>query len=202
MKKHLLLTTTLLLIASLGLAQLPKIKAETNGEKYKNWGKKPVESTDGPTDMWTMPGQMCDGPSSESVKASTTLSPQGKFKYLAKYVCDDDPTTAWVEGNPDCGIGEFLEFKDWYIMNNTITILNGYQFSKAVWESNSRVKSFKVSLNGKDICVLELADVMGAQTFVMPEKWQSGNFKFTILEVYQGTKYKDTAISGIFTCGG
>ena len=202
MKKHLLSTTVLIFIASLSVAQLPKIKAKTDGEKYKNWGKKPVESPDGPTDMWTMPSQMCEGPISESIKASTTLSPQGKFKYLANFVCDDDPTTAWVEGNTDYGIGEFLEIKDWNIMNNSITILNGYQFSKAVWEANSRVKSFKVSLNGKDICVLELADVMGAQTFAIPEKWQNGNFKFTILEVYQGAKYKDTAISGIFTCGG
>ena len=36
-----------------------------------------------------------------------------EFKYFAKNVCDDDPTTAWVEGNADYGVGEFLEFTEY-----------------------------------------------------------------------------------------
>ena len=219
--------------------QLPFIKANASGEKYVNWSTSPVESQDGPTDMWTMPSQMCEGPSTVDVKASTTLAPQGKYKYSAQNICDDDPTTAWVEGNLDYGIGEYLEINNWSVMGNgEISILNGYQSSKSSWENNSRVKKFKVSLNGKDFFILELADVMGAQRVLLPTNLLNkmrgeekivhsnaevpegvssindgngnisftigggGKLRFTIIEVYPGLKYKDTAISGIFSCGG
>jgi hypothetical protein len=84
--------------------------------------------------------------------------------------------------------------------DGTISILNGYQSSKASWENNSRVKKIKITVNGKDYCTLELSDVMGIQSFVLPNK--SGTIRFTIMEVYPGLKWKDTAISGIFSCGG
>ena len=189
-------------------AQLPAIKAKMSSTKYKDWGKKPLEGDMGPADPWTWTHNMCYGPMDENVKASTTLAPQGKFKYLAKYVCDDDPTTAWVEGNADYGVGEFIEFKDWMPMGNgEISILNGYQASRASWENNSRVKKFKISINGKDAYILDLGDVMGVQTFNLPANVAKVfgdviNVRFTILETYPGLKWKDTAISGIFSCGG
>ncbi|SHG22817.1 hypothetical protein SAMN05444372_103265 [Flavobacterium micromati] len=194
-----------ILFSSFSYGQLPVINAKINGKKLVSWGLRPVESNDGPAEQWTMPNQMCEGPERGNVKASTTLSSQGKSKYLASYVCDDDPTTAWVESSSDYGIGEFLEINNWQILGGNVrelSILNGYQSSKTAWQNNSRVKKFKVSLNGKDICILDLADVMGVQTFKLPAKWARGNFRFTIVEVYKGDKYKDTAISGMFSCGG
>lgn len=147
------------------------------------------------------------------LKASSTLAPQGKKGYSASKVCDDDPTTAWVEGKEDYGIGEYLEMEGWKPMSDgEISILNGYQASKSVWENNSRVKKMKVSVGGKEICIIELADVMGVQKFKIPGLVTSTNtghkynmdgpIRFTITEVYPGIKYKDTAISGIFSCGG
>jgi len=219
-------------------SNLSIIKAKLPVNKYKDWGKKPIEDM-GPADPWCWTHGMCYGPEEDNINASTTLAPQGKFKYLAKYVCDDDPTTAWVEGNADYGIGECLEFKNWIPMGNgEISILNGYQATRASWENNSRVKKFKISINGKDVCILELGDVMGVQTFNLPAnilkilqgetkivhsnaevpegassindgngnieytKPFKGSLRFTILEVFPGLKWKDTAISGIFSCGG
>jgi hypothetical protein len=187
-------------------SNLPNIKAKIPTSKYKDWGTMPVESQDGPSGTWTWTHQMCDGP--QDVKASSTLAQQGKYKYLASNILDDNPTTAWVEGNVDYGIGEFLEFKDWVPMGNgELSILNGYQSSKSAWENNSRVKKFKISINGKDVCILELGDVMGVQTFNLPVNalktlGDGGILRFTIIEVYSGLKYKDTAISGIYSCGG
>ena len=188
-------------------SHLPIIKAKLPVNKYKDWGKKPIEDM-GPAEPWCWTHGMCYGPEVDNIRASTTLAPQGKFKYLAKYVCDDDPTTAWVEGNADYGIGEYLEFKNWVPMGNgEISILNGYQATRASWENNSRVKKFKISINGKEACILELGDVMGVQKFILPammlkalEEGQS--IRFTIAETYPGLKWKDTAISGIFSCGG
>jgi hypothetical protein len=205
-KTAVLLLATFFAYMNATLAQtkntLPNIKAKAPKTKYMDWGKEPVESQDGPTDTWSWHSMMCDGPQPDKTKASSTLVAQGKVKYLANNVCDDNPNTAWVEGNADYGIGEYLEFKEWGAMGDgTISILNGYQSSKASWENNSRVKKFKVTVNGKDYCTLELSDVMGIQTFILSNN-KSGTIRFTIMEVYPGLKWKDTAISGIFSCGG
>ena len=193
---------------------LPVVKAKASGDKYVDWGTKPVESEDGPADTWTMPHMMCQGPPflEGQIKASSTLAAQGKNNYSVNNVCDDDPTSAWVEGQPDYGLGEFLELKWIPMSDGEISILNGYQSSKSVWENNSRVKKMKVSLGGKEVGMIELADVMGVQKFKIPglvtstkkghEYNVDGPIRFTIAEVYPGLKYKDTAISGIFSCGG
>lgn len=209
-------------------ASVPIIKSIGNSSKYFDWGPKPTEPEDGPPDMWTWDHMMCNGPDYEWVSASSTLAPQGKFNYSIKNICDDNPQTAWVEGSPDYGIGEYFELKDWIPMGEgEIGILNGYQYNKSVWETNSRVKKFSVSLDGKEVFILELDDVMGVQRFYLPQKVYDkiagtytettneqggysvssnndggGVLRFTIIEVYKGTKYKDTCITGIFSCGG
>lgn len=185
------------------------VKAKSTGNKYVDWGSRPTESEDGPVDPWTWTHMMCSGPPClDNIKASSTLVPQRKKKkYSVDNICDDDPTTAWVEGKEDHGIGEFFEMK-WVPMGSgEITLLNGYQASKSTWENNSRVKKMKVSIGGKDLCVVALADVMGRQQFTIPgHSGPDSNvdvpLRFTILEVYPGLKWKDTAISGIFSCGG
>ena len=196
-------------------SNLSLVKAQTQKDgKYVDWGTQPVESEDGPADPWTWKHMMCNGPSfiEGNIKASSTLPPQGKNTYSASNVCDDDPTTAWVEGKQGYGVGEFLEMKWIPMSDGEISILNGYQSSKEVWENNSRVKKMTVSVGGKDFCIIELADVMGVQSFKIPglvtasskgyEYHIDGPIRFTILEVYPGSKWKDTAISGIFSCGG
>lgn len=195
-------------------SDLPVVKAKSTGEKYVEWGSKPIETEDGPAPPWTMPFMMCQGPPflDGKLKASSTLAAQGETKYSASNICDDDPTTAWVEGDSDYGIGAYLEMKWTPMSDGEISILNGYQSSKLVWENNSRVKKMKVSVGGKAVCLIQLADVMGVQKFKIPnlvtttEKGYEYNIdgliRFTIVEVYLGLKHKDTAISGLFSCGG
>jgi hypothetical protein len=183
---------------------LPIIKASsTASDKYKDWGSMPTESEDGPTDGWTWWSMMCEGIPGQ-LKASSVLASQGKKNYDVKNLSDDDPTTAWVEGSADYGIGEFFEYSDYTLSGDgTIHVLNGYQSSKSSWENNSRVKRLEISYNGKGVCVVELLDQMGIQTFSLPEALASGGvLRLTIADVYPGLKFKDTAISGVFSCGG
>jgi len=59
---------------------------------------------------------------------------------------------------------------------------------------------------------MELGDVMGIQTFTINdallekinrnENIQNKTIRFTIMDVYPGIKWKDTAITEIFMCGG
>lgn len=196
-------------------SDIPLVKAKaTSKDKYFDWGSRPVETEDGPADPWTMPHMMCQGPPfmDGQLKASSSLAAQANKDYSANNICDDNPTTAWVEGHPDYGIGEYLELNWTPMGNGEISILNGYQISKSTWEDNSRVKKLKVSIAGKDICQIELADVMGIQKFEIPglviadskgyDYKIDGAIRFTIQEVYPGLKWKDTAISGLFSCGG
>lgn len=130
------------------------------------------------------------------IHASSTLKGQGSKNYAIGNLSDDNPMTAWVEGVEGYGIGESFEVKA--ITVNVI--YNGYQSSPKNWKYNSRVKRFKVYRHGKAICYLDLTDEMGAQYFELPHyvNWETKqNFKFEIVEVYEGEKWEDVCISHI-----
>ena len=185
------------------------IKAKSPKKRIIDWGLKPEELNEGPAEPWVWNSWWCEGPG-EGLRATSTLAPQGKFNYNIKNLSDDDPTTAWVEGHADYGIGEYIEFSSMGVSPDAeVTILNGYQASQSSWENNSRVKHLKISMGAKDYFILELADVMGAQTFTMPKeiikaletgKTASNKVRLTIMDIYPGLKWKDTAISEIFRC--
>jgi len=153
-----------------------------------------------------------ENPCSQGVfikRASSTLAPHKSNNYDIENIQDYNHKTAWVEGKSDYGIGEY------FIVSGDVNIIyNGYQKSEWVWQSNSRVKKFKVYKDNKPICYLKLHDLMGGQYFSLPEDYdtegdgydtpsyyaddESGpRFKFEIVEVYEGDKWKDVAITHI-----
>jgi len=139
----------------------------------------------------------CDGGAVECkvISASSTLEPN-KTSYRKNNLIDRNPMTAWVEGDEGYGIGSSFEIS----CNNLNTIYNGYQNSPVNWLKNSRVKKFKVYIDGKPLCYLVLKDEMGEQNFELPfdADWHTAHvFKFEIVEVYEGTKYSDVCISEI-----
>jgi len=134
--------------------------------------------------------------------ASSTLAPQGGKNYRLANICDENPMTAWIEGKPGYGIGEYFQI----ITPVVNTIYNGYQSTPSNWKNNSRVKTFKVYRNGRPLCYLELIDEMGRQWFDLPfddsvsedsVSYDKTVFRFEIVDVYKGLKYKDVAISEI-----
>jgi hypothetical protein len=174
-------------------AQLPIVKAVGGEGRNVNWPLiKKNTDPNGPgffyfdCDQGVIP-----------IKASSTLASQGNFNYRLKNINDYDPMTAWVEGNSDYGIGEYFEIKSTAVN----VIYNGYQASPKSWTENSRVKQFKVYKNNLPLCILELKDEMGRQSFELPDyNFRSTKefvYKFEILDVYKGAKWKDVAISEI-----
>lgn len=155
-----------------------------------------------------------------SPEASSTLISQGQDNYNIKNIHDLDLTSAWVEGKPDYGIGEYftIEF-DWekeyegfgkvYNFYGVIEIFNGYCKSEQHWNENSRIKMLKMYYNDEPVCLIELADTWQHQRVDLRKFFYEPNFfpnakihakdgdklKFEILGVYEGTKYKDTALS-------
>ena len=128
--------------------------------------------------------------------ASSTLAPHASHSYDIENIQDYNHQTAWVEGKSDYGIGEYF-----IVAGDVNIIYNGYQKSRYSWENNSRVKKFKIYKNNKPICYLKLNDLMGSQYFGLPEDYDSEEidpvFKFEIVEVYKGDKWKDVAITHI-----
>lgn len=157
--------------------------------------------------------------------ASSTLFSNNNNKYTINNLTDGDPRTVWAEGKDDYGIGEFFEVDFHHYYGVTSYILNGHQKSIELWKNNSRVKTFKVYYNNEPFCYLELDDNMQKQFFAFNiffysdldldqfKKYSSydvikkmrqdfleggaviASFKFEIIDIYPGEKWKDVCIS-------
>jgi len=138
-----------------------------------------------------------------SVTASSRLDPQGDNNYDARNVMDDDLDTAWVEGTPGYGQGEFLRFRldvDYgpgaYVTGFAVN--NGYCKSSDAWSENSRVRILAIYINDMMVERIVIADTPDRQTFTFPTSYyvtKGDVLTFEIAEVYKGTTYTDTCIS-------
>jgi len=148
------------------------------------------------------------GGSVKSINASSELKENYGINYSPNNAHDFNKNTAWIEGKPDFGIGEFIEYCfDFREMKgyegglgiNRISLANGYKKNKQTWENNSRIKQLKVYLNDKPYAILNLLDsfeiqIIGIGEINFPANKET-KIKFEITQVYEGIKYKDTAIS-------
>jgi hypothetical protein len=143
-----------------------------------------------------------------SVKASSTLHPEKGIVYKAENANDLSYKTAWVEGETDEGIGEYLEYS---FKNNSprvtkIIISNGYMKSETAWKNNNRVKKPKLHINGKIFGILNSEDSRTDQasdigTFGHNKNGTDLIMRSETLEVYKGDKYNDTATTEIYFDG-
>ena len=145
-----------------------------------------------------------------SLEATSTLPDQGSNTYKPDNMDDDDRKTAWVEGQSDYGIGSriIITFNDVEgvkgVPFDAISITNGYAKSQSSWEANSRVKLFKVYLNGQAQFFIKLKDSIYPQWVYWSRDFIIGagdQVEFEIVDVYPGTKWKDTAISDLSLSG-
>ena len=192
-----ILLLSILILPEINYSQIHTIYAE--GGFIVNWDEVEKEVNNPNYDGLPMLyGSGCtEGPSLSN--ASSTLSSQGESHYYSENTHDWDPRTAWIEGKSDYGIGEYFEVNIPYGGSNII-IFNGYQKSYSTWKNNSRVKKFKVYGDNKPICYLILNDKMGYQSFTLRDD-DYEIFRFEIVEVYKGDKWKDVAISEIASMG-
>ncbi len=148
--------------------------------------------------------------------ASSELAPQGDFDYWEENLADLDRNTAWVEGVSGQGEGETLEATFYRSPGGDgeearcwgMVILSGYAKSRTAWEDNSRVRSMVLSLNGEPLYLLELEDTMQPQSFYWNDHDEvlylddSDEIELTIVSVYPGNRWEDTAITEIAFLGG
>lgn len=145
-----------------------------------------------------------------AIKASSTLI-EGENVYSVANLVDENIKTAWVEGKEGSGIGEWVKINFGDIFANisgynftegrdinSINIINGYAKNETIYYANNRVKKLEISFNDGTSFVTELKDgILEQQKIELPEPKKVSSVKFTILDVYQGSKYDDTCISEI-----
>ena len=162
--------------------------------------------------IWDVVGGGCSwycggGPYKET--ASSFLKSNKSTDYKPENAHDLSFKTAWVEGVPGYGAGQYLTY---YFKNDSpriteINIYNGYVKSEKAWSENSRVKKLKLWINDQFFAILELEDSRALQTFPMAEPLghrKDGKdliLKFEIMDIYKGTKFDDVAITEIYFDG-
>ena len=138
----------------------------------------------------------------DNVYASSHLI-QKSMNYKIENVIDDNPSTAWIEGVSDDGIGQFIQFSS----NNTfwvdkIDIINGFSKNQKTYMKNNRVKKVIIEFSDKSQQVYELEDNNMEYQTIDIGGINTNSVKVIIQEVYtNGRVYKDTCISEISVYG-
>lgn len=121
--------------------------------------------------------------------------------YPATNAVDKDPATAWVEGAPSSGVGEWLTFNnDQSVLVKKIAIYAGYGKSRKTYYENNRVKQVRIKTEGVGRQLGKsylLKDTMGLQYLEFDYPVCLSGVTVTIEDVYKGSKYDDTPISEI-----
>ena len=168
---------------------------------------------------WQIIGSECSwycGGGLDTNSASSFLKPSKSINYSVNNIHDLSYKTAWIEGVPGYGIGEFVtyHFPPENPRITKIIVVNGFAKSEETWKENSRVKKLKMYIDDKPFAILNLLDNRQEQSFKFEpigygdredfNKLQSKpwwTIKFEILDIYKGDKYDDTAITEIYFDG-
>ncbi len=174
--------------------------------------------------IYQNPGDAYDGESDAppfgsligwKLEVSSQLPPAGDISYARENLNDELSETAWVEGKSDYGIGEYIIFSFPRSVFGTeelkidsanfyaFRLLNGYCKNRKAWQDNSRVKTMKLYFDDIPLAVIDLVDTSEVQYFRFDKIWVKPNdfFKLEILDIYPGTKYKDTGLSELWAMG-
>lgn len=149
----------------------------------------PVEGNTPPTFTW--------------ISASSSLASQGKFSYKPELTTDGKMETAWLEGVSGNGIGEHILYSaetDQKV--SEIILYNGYLKNNTTFVNNGRFKNISIEFSDGTIIKKEIPkqtfnEAKKGYKIALEEPINTTSIKITILDVYKGSYYTDTALSGI-----
>lgn len=139
-----------------------------------------------------------------TVMASSYIS-EKRAKGSTERAFDGSPDTCWQDGVTGYGKGEWLlayNSDGSAVKVSEVTVYNGYQNEqyntnkKDMYLRNSRVSEFTLEFDDGSTESFRLKDEKGPQTFTFNER-ETCFIRFTLRDVYKGTKYKDTCLSEI-----
>jgi len=132
-----------------------------------------------------------------AASASSILEASNTRDYRATNLLDGDLATAWNEGVPGPGIGEWvrLEFSRPLVLDR-LELANGYQQDADRFYANGRVKSLELVYSSGATQLVELLDEMGYQK-IEPAVRETEWIELVIVSVYPGRAWDDTALSEV-----
>lgn len=132
-----------------------------------------------------------------AASASSILQASNTRDYRPTNLLDGDLATAWNEGAPGPGVGEWvrLEFARPLVLDR-LEIANGYQQDRDRFYANGRVKSIELEYSNGATQLVDLLDSMGYQK-IEPVVGETEWIKFTIVSVYPARAWDETALSEV-----
>jgi len=136
--------------------------------------------------------------SNYQVKASSTMAADGNIAYVAENIRNYWEETAWCEGAPGPGAGEWLEItpaEPKPLLG--IQIKPGYQ-KETLFKANARPKKIQFNLNGEHQFDAEIPDLeesirIPVTGYAKPVR----KIRLTITDIYPGNRFEDLCITGI-----
>lgn len=129
----------------------------------------------------------------------SVLSSQSGNRYGPANLFDGDRGTAWCEGVSGNGIGQTITI---YITNGVpfdrLLMWNGYQKNGTTFTRNARPKKIAVKSQIEPKRTFTLPDTTKQLNLKLKTMTERSKIVIEILEVYPGTHYQDTCISGLF----
>ncbi len=146
--------------------------------------------------------------------ASSALASHGDYYYDGANAALPERESTWAEGVVGAGIGEYVEVQqlqeayeentiDGKLYFDEICIVTGNAKNEGVWRNNNRAKTLNFYFEDEYIGVIELEDTMLPQYFDISEldlcvlNGELANFRFEIVDVYDGDWYDVTCITGV-----
>lgn len=133
---------------------------------------------------------------SEEITSTSALK-EGHNYYSPVNLDSFELEKSWVEGVKGYGIGEKLMFSS--VLTNGLYFFNGFVSfeNPQLFKENSRVKKIKVKdLLTNEEFIFDIEDTPNPQLLDLKE-YKHWNLEIEIIDIYEGTKYKDTCINSI-----
>lgn len=127
---------------------------------------------------------------------SSVLPPSGANSYGPEnLVLGGDGTAAWCEGVEGDGIGQRVSIEiDRGSAFGRLLIVNGYPKSARTFSRNARVRTMRVTTDTGVDRMVNLSDHGDMQPIALGRVAAHARVELTIVEVYPGSKYRDTCI--------
>jgi hypothetical protein len=136
-----------------------------------------------------------------ALKASTILPRDQRHSYEPMKATDGMKSTAWVEGVPGPGIGEWIELafpQETEIWEVGLDV--GFDESESLFYANNRVRKARLHFSDDSPLEVTAQDIRGIQYFRIPFV-RTTFARLEILDVYPGTRWDDTCLAEIVVRG-
>jgi len=137
-----------------------------------------------------------------AARASSASHPLGEARHVARLAVDGRRATAWCEGAPGLGVGEWLELRPRCGRGKgvcRIALENGWARGEETFRQHGRVLRLRISscMSSDDGKVVEVKDVIEPQEFTLREPLPApACVRLTILQATAG-KVQETCLSEV-----